>query len=331
MKKTVSKILIISSVITMSLGGLSGCGVKNNDEDINSAKTIEGKSSDTDSDSGYDKKADSEISSSEGSNSESSNDDKAENSIGELEIKNGQTLERDIIPKIAKLYGIADDEVKSVFSKAESEIINPDIKDWRKMEGIIIPGQYSVEEEDLEKQMKVFIEQAESRYKKIETEVEEEQKNGLTAQERIVLASMVESECLAGEKRQETANVFLNRLSANSKLQSCVTAEYALGYQRPYLTFDDIEIESDYNTYQKSGLPIGPISSFSDESLKYTFGKSTDENLNYFFYDYVTGDMSFYSDFEKFESDGKITMDRFDKESKEGKFDKVNKQELYGK
>lgn len=331
MKKTVSKILIISSVITMSLGGLSGCGVKNNDEDINSAKTIEGKSSDTDSDSGYDKKADSEISSSEGSNSESSNDDKAENSIGELEIKNGQTLERDIIPKIAKLYGIADDEVKSVFSKAESEIINPDIKDWRKMEGIIIPGQYSVEEEDLEKQMKVFVEQAESRYKKIETEVEEEQKNGLTAQERIVLASMVESECLAGEKRQETANVFLNRLSANSKLQSCVTAEYALGYQRPYLTFDDIEIESDYNTYQKSGLPIGPISSFSDESLKYTFGKSTDENLNYFFYDYVTGDMSFYSDFEKFESDGKITMDRFDKESKEGKFDKVNKQELYGK
>lgn len=313
-KKRLAKAALILSILAL---GLAGCGEKdkNSENNANNSETEVEKNS--------------ELENSSETSKDSDNKDKK--AIGKIEVKNGQVLERDIIPQLAKAYGITDEEVKSAFSKAESELINPSLDGWRKMEGIILPGERNLTESDLEEQIKIFIEEAEERYKKIEAEVDQNNKNSLTPNERIVLASMVEAECLAGEKRQETADVFLNRLSENSKLQSCVTAEYALGYQRPYLTFDDIEVDSEYNTYEKSGLPIGPISSFSDESLKYAIGKSTNPDLIYFFYDYVTGEMSFYSDYEKFDSEGKITMDRFDKESKEGKFDKINKQELYGK
>lgn len=246
----------------------------------------------------------------------------------EIEIKNGNILNRDIIPKLAKIYKIEEDEIKSSFKKAKSILINEEIEDFRKMEGIIIPGKYELKE-DIDEQRDEFIRMAEERYKKIEGEVID--KNNLTEKERITLASIIEAEALGGEYYQEIADVFLNRLSEGSKLQSCVTAEYALGYQRPYLTFKDTEIESKYNTYYSEGLPIGPISSFSDQSLEKAIGKSTDESLNYFFYDYVLGDMLFFSDFEEFNNRGMETMERFKNESKVGEFDKINKQELYGK
>lgn len=262
--------------------------------------------------------------------SSSANEEKEQKEVlGKIEVINGAQLERDIIPEISEVYGITEEEVKEVFSNAESELISPEAEGFRKMEGMISPGEHDITEESLNEQMKKFIDETEKRYSDIEAAVTN--LNSLTAQERIVLASVIEAECLGGEHRQETADVFLNRLSEGSKLQSCVTAEYALGYQRPYLTYDDTEIESGYNTYYSEGLPAGPIGSFSDESLKAASGKSTDESLKYFFYDYVTGDMHFYSDFGQFNSDGVVTMERFKAESPVGEFDKINKQELYGK
>ena len=84
--------------------------------------------------------------------------------------------------------------------------------------------------------------------------------------EAITLASIVEKE---GLEKNKIAGVFINRLRIGMKLQSDPTVIYALGKD-----FDgdikrkDLRIDNPYNTYRYKGLPPGPISIVSIESLE---------------------------------------------------------------
>src|SRR5699024_5732662 len=51
------------------------------------------------------------------------------------------------------------------------------------------------------------------------------------------------------------------------KLQSDITAAYAEGEHKIVMTYEDIEIDSPYNTYEQKGLPPGPIASPSKEAI----------------------------------------------------------------
>jgi len=89
---------------------------------------------------------------------------------------------------------------------------------------------------------------------------------GLTTEQVIILASIVEKEAADPLDRPRIAGVFLNRLSGNYgtlKLESCATLEYIIfkqtGAVKPVLTVDDTLIEDPYNTYKNEGLPPGPI------------------------------------------------------------------------
>jgi len=86
------------------------------------------------------------------------------------------------------------------------------------------------------------------------------QKWGLTTQQVYILASIVEEETNYASDQSLIASVYLNRLQKKMPLQACPTIKYALKdfsltriYEK-YLTFP-----SPYNTYQRSGLPPGPI------------------------------------------------------------------------
>ena len=84
--------------------------------------------------------------------------------------------------------------------------------------------------------------------------------------EATTLASIIEKE---GIEKETIAGVFVNRLKLNMKLQSDPTVIYALGDN-----FDgdikrkDLRIDSPYNTYRYRGLPPGPISIVSEDSLR---------------------------------------------------------------
>ena len=51
-------------------------------------------------------------------------------------------------------------------------------------------------------------------------------------------------------------------------LQSCATVQYILGENKPVLSESDTQIDSPYNTYKNTGLPVGPIASPGEECIK---------------------------------------------------------------
>ena len=42
-------------------------------------------------------------------------------------------------------------------------------------------------------------------------------------------------------------------------LQSCATVQYVLTEHKDVLSISDTQIDSPYNTYERNGLPVGPI------------------------------------------------------------------------
>ncbi len=97
---------------------------------------------------------------------------------------------------------------------------------------------------------------------------------GLTIFEGVTLASIVEREAVLPEERARIAAVFHNRLKLGMLLETDPTVQFALGVQadgswwKLALTYDDLEIDSPYNTYRYAGLPVGPIANPGLESLK---------------------------------------------------------------
>jgi UPF0755 protein len=78
--------------------------------------------------------------------------------------------------------------------------------------------------------------------------------------EVIILASIIEKEAKFPEDMKKIAGVFQNRLNAGKPLESDATINYITGSGRAQSTFEDLQIDSPYNTYKYPGLPPGPIS-----------------------------------------------------------------------
>jgi UPF0755 protein len=98
---------------------------------------------------------------------------------------------------------------------------------------------------------------------------------GLNLYEAVILASIVEREAVLDDEMPLIASVFLNRLLVDMELASDPTVQYALGYNRTQgtwwtnpLSYDDLKINSPYNTYIYPGLPPGPIANPSLNALK---------------------------------------------------------------
>jgi UPF0755 protein len=92
---------------------------------------------------------------------------------------------------------------------------------------------------------------------------------GLSTYQVLTLASIVEREAQTPAERPIIASVYLNRLEQSIPLQADPTVQYAVaqdpasvssnGWWKRDLTEDDLKIDSAYNTYQRQGLPPGPI------------------------------------------------------------------------
>jgi UPF0755 protein len=89
-----------------------------------------------------------------------------------------------------------------------------------------------------------------------------------TPYQALTLASIVEKETGRADERQLIAGVFINRLQRGMRLQSDPTVIYGMG-----TAFDgnlrrrDLEHDTPYSTYTRSGLPPTPIAMPGGESL----------------------------------------------------------------
>ena len=95
---------------------------------------------------------------------------------------------------------------------------------------------------------------------------------GMTRNQLLTLASIVEGEARRDEERPVIAGVYSNRLRLGMPLQADPTVQYAIqlatGKRKPRLWFKDLEIDSPYNTYQVPGLPPGPVNSPGLKSIE---------------------------------------------------------------
>ncbi len=111
--------------------------------------------------------------------------------------------------------------------------------------------------------------QSHMRWKEISNKLWESRDDDLpyaNIMEATTMASIIEKE---GVEKETIAGVFVNRLKLNMKLQSDPTVIYALGDNFDGdITRKDLSINSPYNTYRYRGLPPGPISIVSEDSLR---------------------------------------------------------------
>ena len=112
---------------------------------------------------------------------------------------------------------------------------------------------------------------------------------GLTVEQGVILASIVEREGRSDKVRIEVASILLKRFQIKMKLDADATVQYALGYQKDEkswwkksLTYDDLKVVSKYNTYLNPGLPPAPISNPSLSSLKAVASAHETPYLYYF-------------------------------------------------
>ena len=91
---------------------------------------------------------------------------------------------------------------------------------------------------------------------------------GLTMDEVITMASIVEKEIQIDSERAKAASVIYNRLEKGMNLQMCSTIMYALGKRKDRLLDEDLKVESPYNTYLYPGLPVGPIGSPGEACIR---------------------------------------------------------------
>ena len=137
---------------------------------------------------------------------------------------------------------------------------------YSSMEGIFSPDTYYYKKGDTASSLLVRA------YKQQKKELNTLWKNRMpglpykSEEDALTMASIIEKE---GVEKKRIAGVFINRLNAKMRLQSDPTVIFALGKN-----FDgnirkkDLRLKHPYNTYMIQGLPPGPISLVSLESIK---------------------------------------------------------------
>ncbi len=140
-------------------------------------------------------------------------------------------------------------------------------KGKNRLEGFLFPDTYEVKKEITEREViEIMLNRFDSIFK--DEYYLKAEDLGMSVKEVITLASIIEREAMVDKERPLVSSVFHNRLNKDRLLQSCATIQYVLGERKQNLTYDDLEIDSPYNTYKHKGLPPMPIASPGEASIQ---------------------------------------------------------------
>ena len=236
---------------------------------------------------------------------------------GMVEYSPNRTTVRVMIPEgmtCAQIFALMEKNGVCTAAELEQCAANSEFDYWflegipygenNRLEGFLFPDTYDFYEADdpervLDKLLsnfdKKFSEEAQAQLEVLnewlaarlaENGLDEEyiEAHRLGVYELITIASMIEKETAGADESGEIASVIYNRLSSPEYfpyLNIDAAIVYALGGIDGELTMDDLQIDSPYNTYNRVGLPAGPISNPGLSSI--TAALNPDET-NYYYY-----------------------------------------------
>ena len=158
----------------------------------------------------------------------------------------------------------------------------------RSLEGYMHPGFYSLKPSIT---LEEFVLQSINRTKAViddAAQLSNTQSSTLSSDQLIILASIIQRETLESSEMPTIASVFFNRLAISMRLETDPTVQYALGFDpvmqtwwKSPLTYEDLAVQSDYNTYQVNGLPPGAISNPGRDAILAAFAP---EQTGYYFF-----------------------------------------------
>jgi UPF0755 protein len=195
-----------------------------------------------------------------------------------LTIPEGKTLEQ-IVKIVSEKTGYTEEELMTQINDPEyltslmekypsvltEDILNEEIR--YPLEGYLFPATYPfyTEKPSIDQIVEVMLDKTEDVLFTYQDDMLEKE---MTVHELVTFASLIEEEATAKTDREDISSVFYNRLEANMPLQTDPTVLYALGKHKDRVLYDDLEIDSPYNTYVIQGLPIGPIANAGQMSIE---------------------------------------------------------------
>ena len=167
--------------------------------------------------------------------------------------------------------GLTSNEIIDIIKKTEGIVLNQEGSEQIAEEGTLFPSTYfyvygtnsNIIINNMKKRMQsTLVEAWQTRDKDLDLN---------NYNDVLILASIIEKETSLNYEKSSVAQVFLNRLRLNMKLQSDPTVIYGieneLGIKKKELTKNDLNHKSSFNTYLIPGLPEGPICNPGKESI----------------------------------------------------------------
>lgn len=153
-----------------------------------------------------------------------------------------------------------------------------------RLEGYLYPDTYYFFTDwDEESILRKFLNNFNAKFNEVYKERCEEL--GMTVDELITLASMIEAEGKFTYEFGAISAVFHNRMNNPSvtggKLESDATIQYILPERHEELTAEDLAIDSPYNTYMYAGLPPGPI---TNPTINAIYSAMYPDEVNYYYF-----------------------------------------------
>jgi UPF0755 protein len=184
--------------------------------------------------------------------------------------------------RVTIIEGLRQEEIGELLAK---EGLTIDSKEWRwemvskKLEGQLFPDTYLFPQKATQGAvLKIISRNFEKKVK--EGLAAEIQASGLTLNQVLTLASVVEREARGEADRQIVAGILLKRWRRSWPLQADATVQYAVASTQcrtsgflcqwwpKALAQKDLQVKSSYNTYLYQGLPPGPICNPGLSSIK---------------------------------------------------------------
>lgn len=130
-----------------------------------------------------------------------------------------------------------------------------------KLQGYIFPATYDIYEDTTAESLVEWMLETFDNYYTEDMKARAEEL-GYSSFDVVTRASIVEREAKVATERATIAGVINNRLKSGMNLEMCPTVLYPLTegmYDQSQVLYEDLSIDSEYNTYLNSGLPVGPI------------------------------------------------------------------------